>query len=117
MTSDSGPNRAFLLRFASCAIGPRHRAAEKSRNLRLAGKLREILRRGELRLVTHRVHHAQKTQRLIRGGAKLMPCQRRHGDEVTHLDRAYVLADQAMAAPPQYQHGMHVLVPLERGKA
>src|SRR2546430_2098344 len=71
----------------------------------------------QLRLVAFGIHHAQKTERLVGRGAELVPGHRRHGDEIARLERLYLLADEAMAAPAQNQHAMHVLVPLQGGKA
>ena len=39
------------------------------------------------------------------------------GDEIAGLERPHLAADQAMAAPAQDQHRVHVLVPLQRGEA
>ena len=50
-------------------------------------------------------------------GAELVPRHGRHGDEIARLDRPHLAADQAVAAPAQDQHRVHVLVPLQRGEA
>ena len=73
--------------------------------------------RRQLRLVARGIHHAEKAERLAAGGAKLVPGHRRHGDEIAGLDRLHFAADQAMAAPAQDQHGVHVLVPFKGRKA
>src|SRR5262249_14287377 len=98
-----------------CALAGRLVAQERS-DLRVRRKLRQILRRGQLRLVARGVHHAEEAERLAPGGAELMPGHRRHGHEIAGLDRSDLAADEAMAAPAQDQHRVHVPVPFQAGE-
>src|SRR5512144_1782262 len=84
--------------------------AEEGRDPRILLQPGQIRFRGQLRLVARGIHHAEEAQRLAPGGAKLVPGHRRHGDEIAGLDRLYFTADEAVAAPAQDQHGVHVLV-------
>src|SRR6185437_13471752 len=63
------------------------------------------------------VDHAQKTERLIRRGAELMPGPGRHGDEIERADFYHLVADQRPAAPAQDRHRMRVLMALQRRPA
>src|SRR5262249_53841019 len=90
-----------------CALAGRLVAQERG-DLRVRRKLRQILRRGQLRLVARGVDHAEEAERLALGGAELMPGHRRHGHEIAGLDRSDLAADETMAAPAQDQHRVHV---------
>src|SRR5262249_614262 len=90
-----------------CALDGRLVAQERGEG-RVRLKLRQILRRGQLRLVARGVHHAEEAERLAPGGAELMPGHRRYRHEIAGLDRPDVVADEAMAAPAQDQHRVHV---------
>src|SRR5262249_47245340 len=47
---------------------------------------------------------------------ELMPGPRRPGPGIAGLDRSHFVADEAMAAPAQDQHRVHVLVPFQAGE-
>src|SRR5215470_14269624 len=86
-----------------CALDGRLVAQERGDG-RVRLKLRQILRRGQLRLVAGGVHHAEEAERLASGGAELMPGQRRDGDEIAGLDRLDLAADETVSAAAQDQH-------------
>ena len=99
--------------------GPRaiRSPAQKRRDRRIGFELPQLRRARQLRLVALRVDHAEEAERLAPGGAELVPGHGRHGDEVARRQRLDVAPDEAMAAPAQDQHRMHVLMPLERREA
>src|SRR5262249_2521234 len=77
-------------RRGACALRLRLVAQER-RDLGIRGKLGQFLRRRQLRLVTRRVDHAEKAERLALGGTELMPGHRRHGDEVASVNGAHFI--------------------------
>src|SRR6516225_1786260 len=92
-------------------------AIQECRHLWTAPEPCQFCRRRQLRFVAPCVHHAEKTERLGARSTELVPCHWRHSNEVVELDRFHLLPDKTAAMPAQDKHGMHVLVPLERGKA
>src|SRR5204862_5847460 len=83
-------------------------------NRRIALELGQFLGARQPRLVARRIDHAEEAERLRFGGAELVPGHGRDVDEVIGVDGADLVADQALAAAPQDQHGMDMLVALER---
>ena len=56
----------------------------------------------------------RKPERLAFGRAELVPRPGRNRDQVARLHLAHLIAEQAVAVPPQDHHRVHVLVPLQR---
>src|SRR5262249_62090383 len=83
-----------------CALDGRLVAQERGDG-RVRLKLRQILRRGQLRLVARGVHHTEEAERLAPGGAELMPGHRRHRPEITGLGPPDPVCDEAMGPPAQ----------------
>ena len=71
----------------------------------------------QLGLITLQVHQTQEPEWFPKGGAELVPGERRYCDQIVEFDLPDAIAHQAMAASPQDHDGMGVMMPLEGGKA
>ncbi len=86
---------------------------DELRDRRVFAQTAEIIHCGQLWPITHRVHHAQESERFILVRPELMPCQRWDMYEVMFRDVVDAITDQAAAAATLDEDRVRMLVALE----
>src|SRR5882672_490572 len=71
-------------------------AVEERRDRGVLLQALDILRGRELRLVALGIDHAEEAERLLGRGAELVPCHRRHGDEIARLESLHLVPHETM---------------------